>query len=63
MSQTLEQTLETGAARLELALNRRNAKYSVKLSNVGKVCAAESIAAADDYGISMVFNGRRHFKH
>ena len=29
----------------------------------GSVRDAESIAAADDYGISMVFNGRRHFKH
>ena len=29
----------------------------------GSVRDAEAIAAADEHGISMVFTGRRHFKH
>ena len=29
----------------------------------GSVLDAEVIAAADEYWISMIFTGRRHFKH
>jgi AICAR transformylase/IMP cyclohydrolase PurH len=41
--------------RLKLALN--------VLSNRVVLCDEETIAAADEAGIAMVFTGMRHFRH